>query len=122
MRLRSDLYIIQCNSSNSLQWHISKGKDFHISVSSIYILRSLRRLCFHKRLSFSFRGRGWVAGRTYMAGGMCGGGAYVAREGHAWRGAACVAVGVRAGEMATEAGGTHPIGMHSCLINFQTRH
>ena len=31
------------------------------------------------------------------------------RGGYAWQGGACVA-----GEMATEAGGTHPTGMHSC--------
>ena len=38
---------------------------------------------------------------TCVARGMHG-------RGHAWQGA-CVA-----GEMATEAGGTHPTGMHSC--------
>ena len=37
-------------------------------------------------------------GRQFMVGGMCGGGA-------------CVA-----GEMATAADGTHPTGMHSCLL------
>ena len=38
---------------------------------------------------------------------VCGGGVCMAR-GHAWQG------GVHAGEMATEAGGTYPTGMHSC--------
>ena len=50
--------------------------------------RSLRRLCFHKRLSFCPTGGG-----------------------HVWRGG-----GVHAGETATEAGGTHPTGMHSCCF------
>ena len=57
-----------------------------------------------------------------------GGGGMHAREGHAWQGA-CVAgsmhgregvsvVGVvRAGDTATEAGDTHPTGMHSCLYD-----
>ena len=40
-------------------------------------------------------------------------------DGHAWCRVCmvwtCVAGGVHAGEMATEVGGMHPIGMHSCL-------
>ena len=35
--------------------------------------------------------------------------------GHAWQGV-CVVGGVHAGETATEAGGTHHTGMHSCLL------
>ena len=44
--------------------------------------------------------RGCVAGGAWQ-GGLHGGGA--------WQG------GLHAGETATEAGGTHPPGMHSCL-------
>ena len=39
-----------------------------------------------------------------MVGGMLG-------RGCAWQG------GIRAGEMATKVGSTHPTGMHSCLFN-----
>ena len=70
--------------------------------------------------------KGW---HLWRAGVHDKGGACVAKgdmhdkEGHAWqRGcvggmhgkAACVARGVHAREMATEAGTTHPTGMHSC--------
>ena len=44
----------------------------------------------------------YVAEVACMAGGMHG-------RGHMWQ------EGVHAGEMATEVGGTHPTGMHSCL-------
>ena len=37
------------------------------------------------------------------------------RGARAWWGGACV-TGCVAGEMATVAGGTHPTGMHSCLV------
>ena len=62
------------------------------------------------------RGHAWWGGGC-MTGGMCGWGACVTwggmcGGGHVWlRGEACVA-----GEIATAAGGTHPTGMHSCLI------
>ena len=58
-----------------------------------------------------------------MAGGMHGGGmhgrgACVAGDVH---GRGCVWQGVmQAGEMATEAGGTHPTGMHSCIEILRT--
>ena len=42
--------------------------------------------------------------------GMHGSGCVV--RGHAWQG------DMRAGETATEAGGTHPAGMHSCRKTF----
>ena len=52
---------------------------------------------------------------------MCGeGGPCVAREhdrGCAWWGEHVWQGGMRAGETATEASGTHPIGMHSCSLN-----
>ena len=56
-------------------------------------------------------------GEVCIAGGMRGGvvcvvGVCVHAKGHAWQGA-CVCEGC-AGEMATDAGGTHPTGMHSC--------
>ena len=52
-------------------------------------------------------GRGGHAWKgTYMAGGMHGRGTCMA-GGHAWQGDMC------AGQTATEAGGTHPTGMHS---------
>ena len=73
--------------------------------------------------------------------GMCGRGACVARvcmvgvcgRGHAWQEhvwqgdmvGTCMAGGMHgreacmAGEMAMAAGGTHPIGMHSCLLKLQ---
>ena len=56
-----------------------------------------------------------------MAGGMRGGGGLVWQL---WGEGACVAVGdggtgvVRAGETATEAGGTHPTGMHTFNLMF----
>ena len=35
--------------------------------------------------------------------------------GHAWQwGGVCLVEGMHVGETATEAGGTHPTGMHSC--------
>ena len=40
--------------------------------------------------------------------------------GHARQGACVVGGGMHAGEMATEAGGTHPTGMHSCFVFFTT--
>ena len=46
--------------------------------------------------------------------------------GHAWRGGACVAGGMRgrgacvAAETLTAADGTHPTGMHSWLVNVST--
>ena len=55
-----------------------------------------------------------------VAGGMCGGGNVwqggmhcggVCGRGHAWWGGGCVA-----GKMAFAADGTHPIGMHTCLL------
>ena len=45
---------------------------------------------------------------------MCGEGAVRGEGGCAWQGGATWKGGVHAGEMATEAGGTHPTGMHSC--------
>ena len=59
--------------------------------------RSLRRLCFHKHMSFCPQGGG---GRAWHGGMHC--------RGHALQGDLC------AGDMVTEAGGTHPTGMHSC--------
>ena len=50
---------------------------------------------------------------TGVVHGMAG--ACVTGGGHAWQGRACVA-----GEMATAADGTHPTGMHSCLIEVHT--
>ena len=52
-------------------------------------------------------GEGWRhawqrGGACMLQGGVCGEGAYMAGG------------GMRAGERATEAGGTHPTGMHSC--------
>ena len=44
----------------------------------------------------------WQRRGACVAGGMHG-------KGHMWQ------EGVHAGEMATEVGGTHPTGMHSCL-------
>ena len=75
-------------------------------------------------------------GRASVAGGVVGGGRLCMAGGHAWQGGMCglrillecmhggecVAGGVCggggvcvAGETATIANGTHPIGMHSCL-------
>ena len=57
--------------------------------------------------------RGACVAGGCMAEGVCVRG----REGYVWQGA-CMAGGggwVHAGETATEAGGTHLIGMHSCL-------
>ena len=56
-------------------------------------------------------------GVMHGQGGVHGRGACVPRGvcvagGHAWWGV-CVA-----GETASEAGGTHPTGMHSCLLQF----
>ena len=65
----------------------------------------------------SVHGRGGAC----MAGGVCGRGACMAGgmpgkggmhgRGCVWQGGACVA-----GETATAADGTHPTGMHSCLV------
>ena len=50
-----------------------------------------------------------------MAGGICGRGGACLVGGHAWpRGACMVDGGMCTAETATEAGGTHPTGMHSC--------
>ena len=92
------------------------------------------------------RGEAGVAqGGMYGEGVMCmakgrmpGEGGVHGKGGHAWWGACvagghvwwgvcmaeeCVAGGMIAEEMATEAGGTHPTGMHSCLENCcQTLH
>ena len=64
------------------------------------------------------RGRGCVLQGACIAGGVHG-------RGHAWCWGTCVAVGdggggwvVRAEEAATEAGGTHPTGMHTCNLMF----
>ena len=46
-----------------------------------------------------------------MAGGLCITGG---RGAHAWQGVYMVVGGMRAGETATEADGTHLTGMHSC--------
>ena len=46
----------------------------------------------------------WVVGGVRGKGGVHG-------RGDVWRGGACVA-----GEMATAADGSHPTGMHSCII------
>ena len=58
--------------------------------------------------------KGGVHGKGGVWEGVCG-------RGHVWQGGMCgVGVhgrgGMRAGEMATEAGGTHPTGIHSCLV------
>ena len=37
--------------------------------------------------------------------------------GHAWQGV-CIVRGCVAAETATESGGTHPTGMHSCLLKW----
>ena len=56
-------------------------------------------------------------------GGMCGRECvvgYMHGRGCVWLGAYVVG-GIRAGETATEAGGTLPSGMHSCLKNFESK-
>ena len=56
-----------------------------------------------------------------MAGGHAWPGACVVGVcgwGHAWQGAMCVGGGVcMAEETATGVDGTHPTGMHSCMLN-----
>ena len=47
--------------------------------------------------------RGWGWGVVCMAGG------------HVWRDGPCVGGDMYGGETVTEAGGTHPTGMHSCV-------
>ena len=55
----------------------------------------------------------WQKGGMHGKGGIHGRGACVTRgmygRGHAWQ------EGMHAGEKVTEAGGTHPTGMHSCI-------
>ena len=58
----------------------------------------------HGRGGMCGRGCAWWLGHV----GACMG------EGACMVGGACVAGGVHAGETATDAGGTHPTGMHSC--------
>ena len=75
-----------------------------VSLSSHRAGHAWQRVCvagvMHKE---GVHGRGHVWQGACMDWGMCGGG----------RGAVC------AGEMATETGGTHPTGMHSCIkLNF----
>ena len=78
---------------------------------------NLRKLCFHKHLSFFPHGvcMAGVTGAAFMARGACiGGGWYAWQGGHVW-GWACMAGGMHAREMVTAVGGKHPNGMHSCL-------
>ena len=61
-------------------------------------------------------GHAWQGGWGVHGKGACLAAGVHAR-GHAWHGGCAWQGGsIRAGEMATEAGGTHPIGMHSCLV------
>ena len=54
-------------------------------------------------------------GASVFGGGACmAGGGVHGRAGDVWHG------GVRAGETTTEAGGTHPTGIHSCFHSFQS--
>ena len=61
------------------------------------------------------RGYAWPRGLAWQGGGAC------MAWGHAWQGGMRVwrERDARAGEMATEAGGTHPTGMNSFLKFFQ---
>ena len=61
-----------------------------------------RGACMVRRWGVHGRGHVWQGRGVCMVGGMCGRGV------HGGGG------GMRAGETATEAGGTHPTGMHSC--------
>ena len=54
-------------------------------------------------------GHVWHEGAC-VAWGLCGLESHVWQRGHAWQGA-CMA-----GETATTVDGTHPTGMHSCLL------
>ena len=56
------------------------------------------------------RGACMVKGPCVVKGGMHGEGGGGGGGGHAWQ------VGECAGQTATEAGGTHPTGMHSCFF------
>ena len=51
--------------------------------------------------------QGGMHGRGHIWQGACMAGGHVWQGGHAWQGDMC------AGQTATEAGGTHPTGMHS---------
>ena len=81
------------------------------------------------QVSVCSQGRGvWQRG---VVGGMYGKGACVAEEvyggkcmaggvhgrGHVWQGACMVGGGMCVGELATEAVGMHPTGMHSCVMS-----
>ena len=92
MRLRSDLYI-----SFSVIVQIVYNGIF-LKVKTFIFLLVVFKL-FEVCEDYVFisvchslfgGGGGWQGGYTWQ-GGMCGGGACVAREGHAWRGATCVA-------------------------------
>ena len=55
-------------------------------------------------------------GFSVGGGGVCGEGACMV-GGHAWRGCVCGGGVCVAGETATAADGTHPTGMHSCVLS-----
>ena len=61
----------------------------------------------------SMHGRGACVARDMHGGDMCGGGVH--GSGHTWQEG-----GMCAGEMAIEAGGAHPTGMHSCSLLLST--
>ena len=53
-----------------------------------------------------------------MAGGACVAGGHAWLGGHAWQGGVHDRGMCMARETATAADGTHPTGMHSCLLHF----